>query len=171
MKIFLCTMLAWSLSMLSLQAQPEVYILVGDSMCAIAPVSTQSEFKPGWKIVDIQTRGKFARYLWGKHSRQFADDQQPTFIIHTGKYKLTDFVIIKLKEKKDFRQFPSHNLYECRNQPIDLDIMDIKPISDDAYRVRFHAPQQAGEYVIVNMKGVPVNDMGDMKVYPYTIVK
>lgn len=152
-------------------AQTSVSILIGDSACTISEVTTQTELKPGWKIVDIQTNGKLTRYLWGKHSRQFADDQQPTFIIHTGGYKLTDFAIIKLKEKKEYRRFAQHNLYECDFNRIDLDIMEIAILDDDKYRVRFHAPQSPGEYVIVNLKSAPVNDMGDVKVYPYTIVR
>ena len=69
------------------------------------------------------------------------------------------------------RQFPSHNLIECGHRPIDLDLMDIVPQQEGVYRVRFRTPQQPGEYVILNMKSAPVNDMGDVKVYPFTILQ
>ena len=42
---------------------------------------------------------------------------------------------------------------------------------EGVYRVRFRTPQQPGEYVILNMKSAPVNDMGDVKVYPFTILQ
>lgn len=171
MKYFIHSLLACLLLPLSARSQSEVSILVGDSVCSIEPVTTQSEYKPGWKIVDIQTRGKSSRYLWGKHSRQFADDRQPAFILRTGQGKVNDFAVIRLKQKKEMRQFPSHNLIECGHRPIDLDLMDIVPQQEGVYRVRFRTPQQPGEYVILNMKSAPLNDMGDVKVYPFTILQ
>lgn len=171
MKSNLLSLLVCMLLPFCTRAQSEVSILVDDSVCSIAPVTTQSEYKPGWKIVDLQTRGKTSRYLWGKHSRQFADDRQPTFVIRTGTFRINDYAVIRLKEKKELRQFPSHNLYECGHQPIDLDLMNITPAGEGIYRVRFRVPQQPGEYVILNMKSTPINDMGDINVYPYTILR
>ena len=171
MKYFILTLLACLLQPQILWSQTEVSILVADSACAIAPVTTQSEHKPGWKIADFQTKGKSSRYIWGKHSRQFADDRQPAFILRTGKGKVNDYALIRLKEKKQMRQFPSHNLYECGHLPLDLDLMDITAVEEGIYRVRFRQPLQPGEYVILNMKSAPVNDMGDVKVYPFTILQ
>lgn len=153
-----------------IQSSP-ISIVVGDSLYEIAPVVTQSEYKPGWKIVDFQTNGKMSRYLWGKHSRQYADDQQPCIIIYAGNYKLNDFVLIKLKEKRDYRKFPSHNLYECDFRRFDLDLVAVKILDDDKYEARFHSPLVPGEYCITNLKYDPENDFCDVVVYPFTIVK
>lgn len=148
-----------------------VSIFVGDSIYEIPPVVTQTEYKPGWKIVDIQTNGKTSRYLWGKHSRQYCDDRQPRFIIDPRQCTLADFVLIKLKEKKEYRKFASHDFYECDFKRFGLDLVAITVLDDDRFDVRFHDPLMPGEYVIVNMKAEAVNEYGDVEVYPFTITK
>lgn len=169
--LLLCA--AYTVAMAQQRKTPSssISMYVGDSVYAIQPVVTQTEYKPGWKVVDIQTNGKFSRYLWGKHSRQYADDRQPRLLIDTGPYKLTDFVLIKLKEKKEYRKFPSHKFDECDFIRMDLELVEISIRADERYEVKFHNPLEAGEYVIVNMAAEPQSEFGDIPVFPFTIVK
>ncbi len=170
-RLFIFLFSIFSLSVFSQRNVPatSVSMFVEDSFYGIDPVCTQSEYKPGWKIVDIQTNGKLSRYLWGRHSRQLSDDRTPRLLIETGNYKLNDFVLIKLKEKKEYRKFASHNLFECDGRHIDLDLVAIKLLDDGRYEVRPHVPLTPGEYVIVNLKAEATNDFGDVYVYPFTI--
>ncbi len=148
-----------------------VFMFVGDSIYRIAPVVTQTEYKSGWKFLDIQTDGSMTRYLWGKHSRQMADDRQPRLIIDTKRYKINDFIVIKLKEKKQYRKFISHSIFECEGRIIDLDYMAISSLGGSKYEIKPHVPMEPGEYVIANLKLEPTNEYGDIHVFPFTIVR
>lgn len=156
-----------------LPAKPSVIsIIIGDSLCEIRSVVTQTEFKPGWKIVDLKTRDKYTRYIWGKHSRQFADDRQPVFVVTPEPGRtLNDYAVIRLKEKKEFRRLPSTSLFECGFERIDLDNANIQLLADESYRVRFKQAFEPGEYILVDMKGEPKSEFGDVEVYPFTILR
>lgn len=148
-----------------------VQIVVADSLYDIEPVTTQTEVKPGWKIVDYQLPDKALRYLWGKHSRQPIEGGTPTFIIHPVDCKLFDFVVLKLKEKKQYRRFPSVNIYKCEINRIDLDFAKIELIGEEHFRVTPIKPLLPGEYILLNTSAKPVNGLGDVEVYPFTITK
>lgn len=149
-----------------------VSIIIADSLCEIQPVTTQTEFKPGWKIADLKTKGKYTRYIWGRHSRQFADDRQPVFVIKPDLGKtLNDYAVIRLTEKKEYRRLPSTSLFECGFERIDLDNAVIKLLADESYEVRFKRPMEPGEYILVDMKGEPKSEFGDVEVYPFTILR
>lgn len=146
-----------------------VNILVGDSLYELPPVASQSEIKPGWKIVDIKLKDKTIRYLWGKHAKQLTDNKTPTFVIDVRKDVLHDFAIVKLDERKQYRKFPHADVKECRPQRIDLDWMKIELLKDERYRITPISPMEPGEYVIVNLQGKAINEYGDVEVYPFWI--
>lgn len=146
-----------------------VSILVGDSTFEIQPAVTQTEYKPGWKIVDVQTKGKYTRYLWGLTSRQVTDDRKPHFHIDASRCKLSDLLLIKLKVKRGYRQFPKANLTDCNGMAADLDKMVIQLVNDDTYLIYPKESLLPGEYVLVDKNAKPVNDMGDVETFPFTV--
>lgn len=172
---FFTVLLLWLLALPMLAQMPErrpmVRYLTGDSAVVIAPSITQTELKPGWKIVDIQTRGRRSRYLWGKHSRQFVDDARPSFIITPEGGRLVDVVLIKLKEKKDHRRLPEYEFTDCDYRRFDLDLVEITVNDDDSYVVKPHEELEAGEYIITDLRQPPVNELGDREVYAFTVVR
>lgn len=148
-----------------------VNIVVQDTVFAIDPTATQTEIKQGWKIVDYKLPNKAIRYLWGAHARQVAESPQPAFVITPVNCQLADFALIRLKEKKQYRKFPSPNLVECDMHRIDLDFAKIEMVGENKYRVQPLLPLPAGEYIWVNTMGKPLNNFGDVEVYPFTIEK
>ncbi len=148
-----------------------VSIVVQDTVYAIEPTSTQTEIKPGWKIVDYKLPNKAVRYLWGAHSHQTTENGKPSFVIRPLNCQLTDFALIRLKEKKQYRRFPSPNLAECEMNRIDLDFAKIELAGEDQYLVQPLLPLKPGEYVWVNTMGKPLNNFGDIEVFPFTVEK
>lgn len=146
-----------------------VSIMVGDSAYQIAPQHTQTELKPGWKIVDIKLRDKTTRYLWGSSARQLADSPMLTFVIDTGGHALTDFSIIRLKQKRDYRRFPKAVFTQCDRIVLDLEAAEVRLLPDERFRVQLRQALPPGEYVVVDLKADPVNDSGDMPVYPFCV--
>lgn len=164
-------LLAWSTTVAAQRPQTlsPVGVFIGDSIYRIAPQTTQTEVKAGWKIVDYQTKSKTTRYLWGAHSKQLIDTQQPCFFINPGSSQLIDFAIIKLSTKRDHRRLPKAQLKECTYRTFDLYNVSTELLSDDNYKVTPKEPLAPGEYIILQMTQTPVNDMGDITVYPFTI--
>lgn len=146
-----------------------VGVFVGDSIYRIEGQTTQTEIKAGWKIVDYQTKNKTTRYLWGAHSKQLIDNQQPSFYINPGESQLIDFAIIKLSPKRDHRKLPKAQLKECTYRTFDLYTAKTELLQDDSYKVTMSEPLVPGEYIIVQMTQTPADDMGNMIVFPFTI--
>ncbi|MGX8697319.1 MAG: hypothetical protein ACSW8D_13140, partial [Prevotella sp.] len=55
----------------------KVEIAVGEGWTNIPAQQTQSELKPGWKIVDYQMKSRLIHYLSGGHASQLADGDKP----------------------------------------------------------------------------------------------
>ena len=159
---------------LKVQAQlpatpPEVCIYTGDSAYAISYSLTQTEVRPGWKIVDIETKSKKARYLWGKRAKQVTFDRKPRFIIDIQDHELTDFVILKLKEKNTYRKFQKPELVDCPYTRVDLFSFSIKLLEDERYEISPLQNLEPGEYIIARLNAKQENEYGDFKVYPFTV--
>lgn len=167
--LFIC--LASSLSVFSQRpASPSmVEIMVEDSSFEILPATTQTEVKPGWKFVDYKLPDKAIRYLWGRHAQQQTDNARPTFLIRPIDGKLTDYCIVKLKEKKQYRQFAKPNVTDGEYTRIDLESTEITRVDEDRFKIRPLRPLSKGEYVIVNLTSQPINEFGDMQVFPFSV--
>lgn len=153
--------------------QPDaVWISIADSLYALSPSVTQTEVKPGWKIADIaETKSKAKRYLWGAHARQMADSAQPLFVLKVTNGTLHDFIILRLKQKKQYRLFAKAEYMECEPTFIDLTTFNIKLLPDERYQISPLQPFKPGEYVIIDTTAKPVNEFGDRQVYGFTITK
>ena len=148
----------------------KVWIDINDSLYAISPVQTQTQIKPGWKIADVaQTKSKKVRYIWGKNSRQMADTNRPTFVVKVTDGTLHDFVFVKLKEKKEYRQFKKSQIADCSPLYIDLHTFRIELRKDDRYAITPEQPLAKGEYVIIDTSAKPVNEYGDIICYGFTV--
>ena len=85
---------------LSVRAQ-KIEILVGSNWAEIPAQQTQSELKPGWKIVDYQMKSKLTHYLSGGHASQLAEGNRPVFrVTPAEKEVLFDYVLVRLKTSK-----------------------------------------------------------------------
>lgn len=169
----LLSILVW-MSVLTLFAQRPVTpsmirIMVGDTSFEMSSATTQTEVKPGWKIVDYKLPDKATRYLWGHGSNQVSEDGRPVFLIRPEGYVLSDFAIIKLVQKKQYRKLPSPNLRDCDIIRVDLDFAKIELVGEDQFRVTPIKPLRPGEYILVNLAGKPVNNMGDIEVFPFAV--
>lgn len=163
--------MAWATTAIAQMPQKEspVGVLIGDSVYHIEAQTTQTEVKAGWKIVDYQTKSKTTRYLWGAHSKQLLDTQQPCFIINPGTSQLIDFAIIKLTAKRDHRKLPKAQLKECAYRTIDLYTAKTELLPDESYKVTLNEPLSPGEYIITQVTQAPTDNMGNIIVYPFTI--
>ena len=84
------------LSALNVGAQ-KVELAVGEGWVEIPVQQTQSELKPGWKIVDYQMKSKLTHYLSGGHASQLTDGNRPVFrVTPAEKEVLIDYVLIRL---------------------------------------------------------------------------
>jgi len=157
------------LCVLSLRAQ-RVEITVGEVWAEIPVQQTQSELKPGWKIVDYQMKSRLTHYLSGGHASQLSDGLRPSFRVLPGeKEVLVDYVLIRLKDSKYYRKFPKAKLTDnayIRLEPNDFDIR----ADGDAFVCQPRQPLQQGEYVLLNLQQQPVGDLGDLLVYPFSVM-
>ncbi|MBQ0049595.1 MAG: hypothetical protein KBT12_05095 [Bacteroidales bacterium] len=148
-----------------------VCIVVADSAWQMAPQTTQTEVRPGWQIVDVKLKDKTTRYLWGNASRQMADTATPTFVVDPGSATLADFVIIPLRQKREYRRFPHPDFRQCEHIAFDLDAAEVRLRADERFSVTLRQALRPGEYVVVNLKAAPLNESGDMEVYPFSVKK
>lgn len=151
--------------------QPETaWISIADSLYALPSAVTQTEVKPGWKIADVaETKSKTKRYIWGAHAKQLADSEQPKLVLKVSNGTLHDIILIRLKEKKEYRLMPKVNPMECEPIFIDLTTFNIQLLSDERYLISPLQPLQKGEYIIIDTSAKAVNEMGDMRVHEFTV--
>ena len=165
--IFIMTFMLCALMM---KAQ-KVEISVSGNWAEIPVQQTQSELKPGWKIVDYQMKSRLTRYLSGGHASQLAEGNRPVFRITPGENEvLASYAIIRLNDSKYYRKMfkplPTENNYKR----LDLNLFDIKA-DGDSFVCQPLQPLQAGEYILVNLQGKTIGELGDLLVYPFCIAK
>ncbi|MBO4642831.1 MAG: hypothetical protein J5661_08270 [Bacteroidaceae bacterium] len=148
----------------------KVSLYVGNNLVEIPVQQTQSELKPGWKIVDIQMKPKRTCYLWGGQSKQITDDQRPIFIIEPGEGEtLADYAFIKLKKRRQYRQLTQTVLVNNPYLRIDLNHFNIKTEGEKGFQVQPKEVMEKGEYILVNLLQKPIGELGDYNVYPIQI--
>ena len=158
------------LSALNVQAQ-SVEIAVGDSWAEITAQQTQSELKPGWKIVDYQMKSRLVHYLSGGRALQLADGNRPAFrVTPSEKEVLVDYVLIRMRQHSSYRKLPKAKLMDneyMRLEPKDFDVR----ADGDAFVCQPRLPLAPGEYILVNLSQQPIGDLGDLLVYPFSVLK
>ncbi len=156
------------LSALNVGAQ-KVELAVGEGWVEIPVQQTQSELKPGWKIVDYQMKSKLTHYLSGGHASQLTDGNRPVFrVTPAEKEVLIDYVLIRLKASKYYRKMFKPLLIECNYTRLEPSYFDIKAESD-SFICQPRQPLQPGEYILANLKQQPIGELQDLLVYPFSV--
>lgn len=158
------------LSALSVQAQ-QVEIAVGDGWAEIPAQQTQSELKPGWKIVDYQMKSRLMHYLSGGHASQLTDGNRPVLRVTPGPDEvLVDYAVIRLKCFKSYRKLPKTKLSDNEYMRLEPRCFDIKA-HNDAFICQPTQPLQSGEYILVPLSQKPVGELEDLRIYPFSVMR
>ncbi|MBO7137058.1 MAG: hypothetical protein J6V92_01160 [Bacteroidaceae bacterium] len=156
--------------MLQVRAQ-QVEMVVGDLWVEIPAQQTQSELKPGWKIVDYQTKSRLMHYLSGGHATQLADGKRPVLRVTPGPDQvLVDYALIRLKSLKTYRKLPKSKLSDNEYMRLEPRYFDLKA-QDDAFFCQPLQPLQPGEYLLVYLSQKPIGELEDLLVYPFSVMK
>jgi len=148
-----------------------VEIAVEGSWAEIPAQQTQSELKPGWKIVDYQMKSRLVHYLSGGHASQLADGNRPVFrVTPSEKEVLIDYALIRLKGFKYYRKLPKVKLTENEYMRLEPNNFEVRA-EGDAFICKPHQPLAPGDYILVNLTQQPVGDLGDLLVYPFCVLK
>lgn len=152
------------------QAKAQTVSIVSDGKAfAIEAQQTQTEVKPGWKIVDIQLKDKYQRYLWGTKARQLADSNRPQFVVDTDTLLLNDMLLIKLKTKKEYRRIPKPQLQDNKYIRVDLSTFSIDAVGEDDFLIRPIHDLEPGEYIFTWSTHTTVGDLQDWIVWPFSV--
>ena len=168
MKKILCLMAVFGT--LIARAQ-RVEIAVEGSWAEIPAQQTQSELRPGWKIVDYQMKSRLVHYLSGGHASQLADGNRPVFrVTPSEKDVLVDYALIRLKEFKYYRKLPKVKLADNEYMRLEPNGFEVRA-EGDAFVCQPHQPLAPGDYILVNLTQQPVGDLGDLLVYPFCVLR
>ena len=149
----------------------KVEIAVGEGWAEIPVQQTQSELKPGWKIVDYQMKGKLTHYLYGGHASQLAEGNRPVFRVTPGENEvLVDYVIIRLKVTKSYRQMFKSHLIENNYTRLEPAAFDMKA-DGDAFICQPLQPLKPGEYFLACLSQKPIGELSDLLVFPFSVGK
>ena len=158
------------LSALNVGAQ-KVETIVGEGWVEIPVQQTQSELKPGWKIVDYQMKSKLTRYLSGGHASQLTEGNRPVFrVTPAEKEVLIDYVLVRLKASKYYRKMFKPLLIECNYIRLEPSPFDIRAESD-SFICQPRQPLVAGEYILACLTQRPIGELQDLLVYPFSVGK
>lgn len=150
-------------------AAQKVEVRVGGNWVEIPVQQTQSELKPGWKIVDYQMKGKVTRYLMGSHASQTTDGTRPVFrVTPAQKEVLVDYVVVRLKNAKEYRKMFRPLLIECNYMRLEPNNFDIRAESD-SFICQPRQPLKPGDYILSCLTWRPIGELGDLLVYPFCI--
>lgn len=166
--IFLCAIFN-TLSAQMKEPEPTVFIFVDDTMYAMKVSTSQTEIKRGWDIQGISVGNKTKRYFWGTHARQVTG-VQPTFAIYPKEQSLNDYVILRLKSKREARYLPNADITKCDYERIELRSFRIESLPDFGFTVTPATPLAEGEYILFDITQEPVNEYGDFKAYDFCVV-
>ncbi len=165
-------MISFVLLLFALVAKAQkVEILVGGNWAEIPAQQTQSELKPGWKIVDYQMKSKLTHYLSGAHAAQLAEGNRPVFRVTPGeKEVLVDYVLVRLKTSKYYRKMFKPLLIECNYTRLEPSAFDVKAESD-SFICQPRQVLQPGEYILACLTQCPIGELQDILVYPFSVAK
>ncbi len=146
-----------------------VQVFIGDTVFTIHQSSTQTEMKTPWTVFSFSVGGKTTKYLWGKQSLQPLDNPTPFFRINPQDATLADYVVIKLIQKKNYRQLPEPLLRDNPYTPIDLANFAIEARDDDSFIIHPRERFASGEYILLNLNQEPHGELNDYYGYCFTI--
>ena len=158
------------LSALSAKGQ-KVEISVGEAWAEIPAQQTQSELKPGWKIVDYQTKSRLTRYLSGGHASQLAETSRPVFrITPKDEEVLVDYAVVRFKGYKTYRKLPKPQLKDNAYMRLEPESFNLRA-EGEAFICQPLQPLLPGEYILVSLSQSPIGELGDLLVYPFCVMK
>lgn len=150
--------------------QPVVFIYVEGTPYPMKASDSQSELKKGWDIQGINVGRKIIRYFWNAHAGQLADSR-PRFAVYPKEQSLSDYALIRLKEKKTHRRMPAASFADCDYMRVDLHSFHIENLPDMGFAVSPLRPLVPGEYILVDLSQKPVNEYGDIRAYDFRVIK
>lgn len=143
----------------------------GESWAEISVQQTQSELKPGWKIVDYQMKSRLTHYLSGGHASQLAEGNPPVFrVTPAGNEVLVDYVLIRLKATKHYRQLFKSHLIENNYTRLEPNAFNIRA-ENDAFVCQPLQPLKPGEYILACLSQKPIGELSDLLVFPFSVGK
>lgn len=162
---------AFALATLESKAQSISFMDSNGTLIGIESQTTQTQVKPGWKIVDVQLKDKLTRYLWGAHAQHYIDKDKPEFVVKTDTMLLSHLVMVQLKKKREYRQMRKPYLHENELTFVELKTFSISQYEDseDTYVIRPTEDIQPGEYFFTWYGAATVGKMKDLVVWPFTI--
>ena len=147
-----------------------VFLIIGENRVELTAQQTQTEVRAGWRIVDIQLKGRTTRYLAGGHSNQLTDGRRPTFIVEPSEDEtLVDYALIRLDAKRSYRRLPRAVLRENDYQRLEPEGFEITPEAERAFVCTPRDALQPGEYILVCLTQQPQGDLGDYAVYAFRV--
>ncbi len=150
------------------QPAPTVFIFVGDSVFPMRPITSQSELKRGWDIQGIHVGGKIKRYFSKPRAGQVTT-RNPRFAIYPTTQNLNDYALVRLKERRGFRNLPCAELKDCDYTRVELGLFKIENLPDMGFAVTPLTPLMPGEYILTDLSQKAVNTYGDFKAYDFSV--
>lgn len=129
---------------------------------------TQTEVKAGWKIVDITLKSKVKRYLWGSMAKHLTLNEQPCFMVTCDTLLLSDLVLMRLKQKREYRSIPKAEPRENSYTRVELPNFSIEPMGTDTFLVKPVSPLPQGEYLFMWLTAPRVGKLEDWYVWPFS---
>ena len=136
---------------------------------AIESQQTQTEVKPGWKIIDLQLKDNYQKYLWGTKAKQLVDSRRPQFVVDTDTLLLNDMILIKLKTKKEYRRIPKAQVYANKYIRVDLSTFNIDIVGEDNFIIRPTQELEPGEYIFTWPTRATLGELQDWIVWPFSV--
>lgn len=150
------------------QPKPTVFIYVNQSPYPMHASTSQTEQKKGWDIQGFQVGGKTLRYFSEPHSKQLTD-RKPKFAIYPQTQHLNDYVLIRLREKRNHRLMPAPEFKDCDYTRIELNRFKIENLPNMGFAVTPLKELFPGEYILVDITQKKTNAYGDFKAYDFTV--
>lgn len=137
----------------------------------LTSTTTQTEVRPGWKIVDYQLNDRVTRYLWGAHAIQLAD-AQPTFVITPAADEtLYQYAVIPLKCKREYRRLPKLKAKDNNYLRLTPDDFHIEAVGDSSFLCSPLKQLLPGDYFLLNIEQEPQGELGDYTGYPFRVME
>lgn len=149
----------------------KVEMSVAGAWVEIPAQQTQSELKPGWKIVDYQMKSRLVHYLSGGRAMQLSDGNCPALRVTPGSDEvLVDYALIRLKHYTEYRKLQKSKLTDNAYQRLEPEGFHVRA-EGDAFVCQPRHPLLPGEYILVNISQKPIGELQDLLVYPFSVGK
>jgi len=162
--------LLWLCLHASLCQAQEVSLGVGGSWVALEAEEMQAEIKPGWTIAGKKLRDTRVLYLWGKRSRQTADDRMPVIRVNPGaRETLADYALVRLRCRRDHRRLPKAVLRDNEYVRLEPSLFSIRAEGKQDFVCKPLACLHPGEYVLVCLSQTTDEKQAGYRVYPFSV--